>query len=58
MLEIRFHARAAKSYARLDAKRQRQINRAIDSLRENHLDVANVAPLRGELAGLYRTARW
>jgi mRNA interferase RelE/StbE len=54
MFEILFHSRAQKSYNRLDAKRQRQINRTLESLRRDPLRARNVAPLRGELAGLHR----
>jgi mRNA interferase RelE/StbE len=54
MFRVLLHARAEKVFARLDPKRQRQIARAIETLRDDPLHSPGVAALKGELAGLHR----
>ena len=54
MYTIILHVRARKTYDRLDAKMRRRINEALERVADDPFGAPNIAPLKGEFAGLHR----
>lgn len=54
MFELRLSHEATKAYHRLSAKRARQVNRALASLRSDPFAGPQLKRLRGELEGSWR----